>query len=317
MVQPLLKSLSGASLLAAALSALLLAATGCAPFDDPLLELDPAFRDSTLTAVPPGDQARVARVHFLESFGSYGCVSCPDAESRLAPYIHADAAGRAGPRRLVVVNYHVKFGSIADPWVTPAIQAWNDANGYASLPQAVMDGSNAAYGVRGKDVAFKEGEYDSLASRALRSDSLSWLELRLDTLGIAYDTSSPSMGRIRLRFEARNRGSAALGALDFRVLAVKNRPAAIRLYPTPWEVIVAEMTEADAQGRPLSLPALPGLTSKSFLVDLIVPSENGKHPNPPPLGPETLTDYALVVTARDRNGMVMNAGVYRYGPKAP
>jgi hypothetical protein len=287
---------------------------GCAPFDDPLLELDPALRDSSLAALPASEHRPAARMHILESFGSYGCVSCPDAESRLAPYIHADLGNPGYNPSLVVINYHVKFGSINDPWVTPSVQAWNDKQGYVSLPQAVMDGSNAPYGVREKDVAFKEGEYDSLVAGLKKADPKTWLDLRLDTAGIAYDTSAL---RIRLGFQARNLDTAALGPLDFRILVVKNKPTIIPFYPTPWEVIVVETADSDADGKKLTLAGLPALTAKSFSLDFPVPSENGKHLRPAPLGTETLSDYALIVLARDGKGLVLNVAAFKYGPKSP
>lgn len=288
---------------------------GCTLFDDPLQELDPALRDSTLIALPASERHPVVRKHILESFGSYGCVSCPAAETKLLPYIHPDVGGPAYDPALVVVNYHVKFGSIADPWVTPAIQAWNDKQGYVSLPQAVMDGSNAPFGIREKDVAFQSGEYDSLVARVKRSqsaDSLAWLDLRIDTAGIVYDTAA---GRIRFAFQARNLDTAALGPLEFRALVVKNKPALIPIYPTPWEVIVRELTDTDASGNKLAVAGLKTLTAKSFSLDLAVPSENGKHLRPAPLGPETLPDYALIVLAEDRNGLVLNVTAFRYGPE--
>ncbi|MDB5051624.1 MAG: hypothetical protein JWO30_4695 [Fibrobacteres bacterium] len=292
----------------------LLLLAGCDPFDDSLQELDPALRDSSLTALSPSEHRPVARMHILESYGSYGCVSCPDAESRLAPYIHAELGNPNYTPSLVVINYHVKFGSINDPWVTPSIQALNDRQGYVSLPQAVMDGSNAPYGVREKDVAFKEGEYDSLVSALRKTDPETWLDLRLDTAGIAYDTSAL---RIRFAFQARNLDTAATGPMDFRVLAVKNKPTIIPFYPTPWEVIVVETADQDASGKKLALAGLPALTAKTFSVDFPVSSENGKHLRPAPLGPETLSDYALIVLARDRNGLVLNVSSFKYGPKSP
>jgi hypothetical protein len=285
---------------------------GCGPFDDPLSELDPALRDSSLSTLPASAHRRASRMHILESFGSYGCVSCPEAESRLAPYIHADLGDAGYNPALIVINYHVKFGSIADPWVTPAIQAWNDAKGYVSLPQAVMDGSNAAYGVREKDVAFKAGEYDSLVARSKRADPGAWLELRLDTAGIVYDISA---GVILFSFQARNLDLAAFGPLDFRILVVKNKPAVIPIYTAPWEVIVREMTDLDAYGAKLALAALPALTAKRFQMALAVSSEADKHVRPPPLGTETLSDYALIVLAQDRDGVVVNVAAFRYQPQ--
>jgi hypothetical protein len=285
---------------------------GCDPFDDPLTELDPALRDSTLAAIPASEANPVARRHLLESYGSYGCVSCPDAEARLAPYFQADLGNPGYDPGLVVVNYHVKFGSIPDPWATPAVQAWHDRSGYVSLPQAVMDGSNAAFGIREKDVAFKEGEYDSLIARARRTASTTLLGLRLDSLGIAYDTSAD---RIGFRFEVRNLDRRALAAADFRVLVVKNKPAIIPIYPTPWEVIVMETGDTDADGKKLALAGLPALTSKEFRVSIAVPDEAGKHVRPPPLGPETLADYAVVVVARNANGTVLNVATAQYRPK--
>jgi hypothetical protein len=307
MDQPLLKT---AALLAAMAACALL--QGCGPFDDPLLELDPALRDSSLSSLPASAHRRVARRHILESFGSFGCVSCPEAESRLAPYIHPDAGHPGYNPALIVVNYHVKFGNIADPWVTPAIQAWNDARGYVSLPQAVMDGSNSAYGVREKDVAFKAGEYDSLVARSKRADPDTWLELLLDTAGIVYDTSARL---IRFSFQAGNLDLAGLGQLDFRVLAVKNKPAVIPLYTEPWEVIVREMTDEDAGGAKLALAALPALTAKRFQVAIAVSPETDKHVRPPPLGVESLSDYALIVLAQDREGVVVNVAAFKYRPQ--
>ena len=289
------------ALAAAALSA-------CSPFDDTLAELDPARRDSTLAALPASARGVVPRLHLLESFGSYGCVSCPEAESRLSPYIHAAPA----VGRIVVVNYHVKFGSIPDPWTTPATQAWNDAKGYVSLPQAVLDGANTPYGVREKDVSFKDGEYDTLAARARRADSVSYLELRIDTVGIVYDTVA---GRIRLSFQARNLGDSPAGPLAFRVLAVKNRPAIIPIYPTPWEVIVAQLATDAADGSPLALSSLGPLTAKTFSVEMAIGPETAKHVRPPPLGPETLADYAIVVAAQGRNGSILNVSAWKYAPR--
>jgi hypothetical protein len=297
------------SALAAALLYGTLFQGGCGLFDDPLLELDPALRDSTLSALPASEHRKVARGHILESFGSYGCVSCPEAETRLAPYIHG---GPGYNPALVVINYHVKFGSIPDPWVTPAIQAWSDGKGYVSLPQAVMNGSNAPYGIREKDVAFKAGEYDSLVARLGRTDPETWLGLRIDTAGIAYDTSA---GRIRFRFEVRNQDVSAMESMEFRVLVVKNKPAIIPIYPSPWEVIVMETSETDAAGAKLALAGLPALTAKTFSMELSVPSEKAKHVRPPPLGAETLPDYALIVVAQDRNGLVLNVSAHQYGPK--
>jgi hypothetical protein len=306
MVQPLLtrRACGVAALLAAFLG-------GCSLFDDPLLELDPGLRDSTLTALPASAHVPAMRRHILESYGSYGCVSCPDAEARLAPYFLAGLGSPLYDPDLVVVNYHLKF-SIPDPWVTPAIQAWGDRNGYVSLPQAVMDGSNAQYGIRPKDVAFKEGEYDSLIARAARTSKETWLDLRLDTAGIAHDTSA---GRIRFGFTVRNLDLQAAGAMDFRVLVVKNKPAIIPLYASPWEAIVAETADTDADGKSLALAGLPALTAKAFRIDIAVPSEAGKHVRPPPKGPETLVEYALIITVRGANGAVLNVAAHQYGPK--
>jgi hypothetical protein len=312
-LKPILALLGGLPLLArlvVPLTGLIFAA--CDPFHDSLEELDPALRDSTLAVVPASEPASVARLHILESFGSYGCVSCPEAESRLSPYMHAGSPGYRA--NLVVINYHVKFGTIADPWVTPAIQAWNDKKGYVSLPQAVMDGSNAAYAVREKDVSFRDGEYDSLAARAGRSESPASIDLRIDTAGIAYDTSA---GRVRFAFSVRNLAQEASGPLEFRALVVKNKPAVIPIYPTPWEAIVVETEAADASGNKLFLTRLESRTSKTFQLEIAVPSEAGKHVRQPPLGPETLPEYALLVLAQGPDGRVVNVVAYQYGPKRP
>lgn len=296
---------------AVAVSACLLGLGGCRLFNDADLELDPALRDSSLTAMSADELHPTIRYHLLESFGSFGCVSCPEAESRLSPYLHPELGNPAYDSRVFIVNYHVKFGTVPDPWVTPTIQGLNDALGYASLPQAVMDGSNAAYGIRETDVSFRNGEYDSLIARAGRADSSAWLELSLDSTLVRYDSSA---NRIRFRFVARNHGAAPLGPMDFRVLAVKNQSVAIPIYPTQWEAIVVEASDQDGTGKALSLAGLNSLTAKAFDMALTVTPEAPKHIRPPPLGPEPLSDYSLIVMARDRQGALLNVKAWKYRP---
>ena len=284
---------------------------GCSLFDDAVEELDPALRDSSLTLLSTSEQHPVVRYNLLESYGSFGCVSCPEAESRLSPYMHPELGNPAYNPRLVIVNYHVKFGSISDPWITPTVQSLHDALGYVSLPQAVMNGSNATYAIREKDVAFKIGEYDSLVARVGRTDSTAWLELVLDTNQIEYDSTA---NQIRFSFTARNHRSTALGSMDFRVLAVKNQSVRIPIYPSAWEAIVIEATQVDKFGNPLQLAGLSSLTAKTFPVALKVPQEAPKHVLPPPLGPEKLDHYAIVVVARDAQGKVLNLAFIKYRP---
>jgi hypothetical protein len=287
---------------------------GCRLFNDAELELDPALKDSTLTALPASAHQSVARLHLLETFGSYGCISCPEAEARLAPYYHGEKPTALYNPKLIVITYHVKFGSIPDPWVTPTIQALNDAKGYVSLPQAILNGSNSPFGIREKDVAFKSGEYDSLVSRLKLISSESWLNITLDKSRIVYDTSAK---RIKFPFTVNNQDKVAQAAMDFHILVVKNKPAIIPIYPTPWEVIVMERIDTDAEGKTMTLPALSALTAKTFSVDFTVPDEATKHVRPPPLGSETLSEYALIILAQDRNGTVLNVVTTQYGPKAP
>ncbi len=282
----------------------------CNPFGDPSLELDPALSDSTLAVLADSEHFQVVRRHILESFGSFGCVSCPDAEAKLLPYFHPELNSPGYNPNLVVVTYHVKFGTLNDPWVTSATQARYDQSFANSLPQATMDGSNAQFGIRETDVRYKLGEYDSLVYRLRILPPLTYLDLRLDTIGSAYDSIT---GVMIVRFAVLNRDTVSQGPLSFRVLAVKNLSVKSPFYPIPWEVIVAETTDRDSSGRSLIAGGLPPLTAKSFTAALTLPPESGK--NPPPPNPENPADYALIVVAKNGQGIVQNVVFLKYGPK--
>jgi hypothetical protein len=288
-----------------------LTTAGCL-FDDALVELDPAtlLDDGSLDTLDVSQNVRVPRQHVLESFGAYACPSCPDAEERLATYMHAAPGSAAYSPDLIVVNYHVAFpGTLTDPWITPATQARHDQFGFTSLPQVKLNGSNAPYGIREKDVRYLQGEYDSLIRRRTRVDSLTWLDLRIDTSH--YDSATQ---RLTATFTVLNRASAARGALTFRVVAVKNKSVTVFVAPNhPWETIVTETTDRDSAGAMLSVPGLPGLRSKTFTVSLTIPPETTRTPTPAVL--ENPADYALVVFARNSQGLIENAATRGYDPQ--
>lgn len=299
--------------LAVACLALLLG--GCRGlFDDTLAELDPSLRDSSLTALPAAEHFAVTRGHLLESFGSFGCVSCPGAEDRLIPYLHPEIGGAAYDSQLVIVNYHVKFGSITDPWVLPAGQAVNDAYGFTSLPQVVMDGSNSAYGIREKDADFSKGDYDTLVARMRRNTNVTLLDLRLDTASFAYDSARALAS---FRFRVLNRDEAATGPLALRALFAKNRAVTIPIYAHPWETIVTAVVDADSSGHAMALASLPALSAKAFTVSAPLPPEGPKHVVPPPGGPENPGGYALILVVKDEKGVVVNTSAYHFHPVLP
>jgi hypothetical protein len=314
MDHPLLKK-RYRGLRAAGTAAVFFAVTGllcsCIPFDDPLEEIDPALiHDSSFVYLPAAENFPVARGHILESFGAYACSNCPGAEAKLEPYLDSALPGHVP--RLVIVNYHVNFpGAPADPWITSATQARNDQFGFTSLPQVKMNGANAPYGIREKEVRYAQGEYDSLIRRLRIEDTLTWLDLRLDTAASRYDSASR---RMNVRFTAYNRGLTAQPALSFRVLAVKNKAVVIPIYPNhPWGVIVAETTEQDSAGSLMVLSAMPPLTAKSYRVQLQIPLETER--NPAPAIPENPAHYAIVLFAKDATGKVKNVVSWRFSPE--
>ena len=279
----------------------------CLSFNDPLQEIDPAL---AFTPLAPSESHTVTRRHILESFGAYGCASCPDAESRLAPYL--DTTSALYRSDLIVVNYHVAFPStLIDPWITPATQARNDGFGFTSLPQVKLDGSNTPFGIREKDVRFAQGEYDSLIQRLRLGETQTWLDFAIDTVASGYDSAAR---RLEVRFTVFNRSTAARGALSFRVLAVKNKPVTIPTLPNhPWEVIVAQTTVSDTAGAALTLAGMPALTAKSWVTRLAVPLETER--TPAPATPENPSDYAVIVFAQDGSGIVQGVTVWRFSPK--
>lgn len=280
-------------------AALLLAA--CTPFDDPLLEIDPALvRDSSFTDLAPSESRRVARKHLLESFGAYGCPSCPDAEARLEPYLRPGETAAFHPG-LVIVNYHVIFQGAVDPWITAGTQARYARYGFTGLPQVKMNGSNKPYGVRESEVRFQSGEYETLISRVPRDDS-TWIELRLDSAATFYDSVAQ---RWEVGLTLLNRAATAQGPFAVRVLAVKNKSVVIPSLPNhPWEVIVAEITDKDTSGAPLTLARMPSLSAKSWRARLAVGPETSRAPAP--TQPENPRDYALVLFVENGAGLVQN-----------
>jgi hypothetical protein len=288
------------------LIAAILLGAGCL-FDDPLQELDP---EASFEVVPAGDNTRVLRGHILESFGAYACASCPDAEGKLVPYIHPALGSPAYNPRLVVVNYHVAFpGTLVDPWITPGTQARHDQLGFTSLPQVKLNGSNQPYEIREKDVLYANGEYDSLVARLRLVDSLTWLDLRVDTAH--YDSSAR---RMTVRFTALNRSDTAIEGASFRVLAVKNRSVVIPILPNhPWEVIVAETTNQDASGKPLTVARIPAHRSRSWVATMTLPPESAK--SPPPQNLENPAEYAMIVFVMDAAGVVQNVTTRNYSPQ--
>jgi hypothetical protein len=296
-------------------SAALLWVTSCIrPFDDTLSELDPALIDSSLSPLPISEGRAAPRGHILESFGAFGCVSCPGAEARLSPYIHPELGAANYDSMIFIINYHVKFGTIRDPWVIPAAQAVNDRKGFTSLPQAVMDGSNAPYGIREKDVDFAQGEYDTLVARAHRLRDSAFLDLRLDTASWSYDSAA---GRARFAFEAMNLSEEAAGPIAFRVLFVKNQSVAIPIYAHRWEVIVTGVADQDSNGVIMAVAGLQARTAKRYGLSVALPSEAPNHVTPPPGGPENPGAYALLLVAENNTGGLLNVRAYRYHPAAP
>jgi hypothetical protein len=283
---------------------------GCL-FNDPLEELDPAtLENAAFDTLASGENYSVARMHILESFGAYACSYCPDAELRLAPYTQSGSTAPGYNPRLVVVNYHVAFpGTLVDPWITTGTQARYNALGFSGLPQVKMNGSNARYGIREKNVLYIQGEYDSLVSRLRLDDSLTMLDLRIDTT--LYDSVTR---RFTVRYTLFNRSSSPRGALSLRVLVVKNRSVVIPTLPThAWEVIVAETTDKDSSGADLALPGMAGLRSRTWVSTVTLKDETTL--SPPPPNPENPEDYAVVVFVRDLKGIVQNVASRHYAPE--
>ena len=309
MDHPLLKSRRGFWIPAFAGMTALVLIGGCLTFNDPNLELDPArIGDLTLTPLIAAEHYKVQRKFILESFGSFGCTNCPDAEGHLLPYIRADLNSPLYNHRLVVVNYHVNFGAAKDPWITAGTQVRYDQSFANSLPQVTLNGSNTAFGIRETDVRYPQGEYDSLVARLRRLDSMTYLDLRLNA--VAYDSLSHKMN---VRFTVFNRDSIAQSALSFHVLVVKNLPVKIPLYPNNnWEAIVSETSDKDASGKAMVLKSLAGLNSKTYSASLAITPEASDQTNP--LGLENPRDYAVVVVAKNGDGVVQNVASYRYHP---
>lgn len=292
---------------AAALAAACL--SGCL-FDDPVRELDPALLDdASFDTLPASASYRVARGHILESFGAYSCPSCPEAEKRLSPYLYAEPGDPEYVPGLVIVNYHVLFSPASDPWVTPGTQARHDQFGFTSLPQVKLNGGNTPYGIQESSVP--KDDYDSLlrrVPRVHRADSLTWLDLRVDTA--VYDSVTD---RMTIRVTVFNRAEAPRGGLSVRVLVVKNRSVVIpTLQSHPWEVIVTETTDRDSSGSSMSLAGMAGLRAKTWVTSVSLPPETTKSPPPPIL--ENPADYAVIAFVRNTAGVVQNVTTRNFSP---
>jgi hypothetical protein len=142
-------------------------------------------------------------------------------------------------------------------------------------------------------------------------DSLSWLDLRVDTA--AYDSAPRQM---TIRFTVLNRSTAPRGGVSLRVIAVKNKPVVIPVLPNhPWEVIVTVTTDKDSSGQAMTLPGIAGLRAKSWVATVTLPNEPALNPAPP--NPENPANYAIVVFVRDISGVVQNVAVRNYSPELP
>ncbi len=292
----------------AALGIVAALAGGCL-FDDPV-EQDPSlFEDASFDTLPASESYRVTRGHILESFGAFNCSKCPGAEEKLSRYLHPAVDPSVYNPNLVIVNYHVIFSGVTGTWVTPATQARYEQFGFVSLPQVKMNGANAPYGIRETDVPHLQGEYDTLIRRLDRLDSLSWIDLRVDTAG--YDSAA---GRMTVAVTLLNRATDARGGVSVRVLAVKNRPTTIQ-GSHPWEVIVAETSDADSSGAQMRLPGMAGLRAKTWVAAMDIPAESTR--TPPTSSPENPADYAIVAFVRDAGGIVLNVASRNYAPQAP
>jgi len=294
-------------------------------FNDPVQELDPRIINPNDSLYPlPADtlnQVLAKKIHIVESFGSYGCVNCPDAEAILSPYFiqEVDTAGKYNPA-LVVINYHIKFSPTKDQWITANTQSVYDGYNYQnSLPELRADGSNSQYGfsenIGGQ---WKTGLIDSLLQKIKFADTLSRLRLSVDTSSISWDTTNFSIG---FSFSAQNQDSGNINGLSFRIAISKNLPVRFDHNGSEvlWEAIVVEASEYDFSNNPLVINNLAALEKKTFSIKITVPDEAKNKVNSPSWGTnlseiEKITNYALIIIAKDQTGIVQNVLTYNYNP---
>ena len=285
---------------------------GCSRiFDDPVEELDPGLKGAQEISLDR--RLPVKRKHVVESFGAYGCSSCPDAERALVPYLFADSGKARVDSNLYIVNYHVKFSGFKDPWVTQGTQRIYDRYGYRSLPQVRLNGSNQPYGFRESDLPVVE--YNALIKSRVQHlpesrHALEWVpqELKFDKSTSTYSVT----------FTYGNRDSVAVAGIGFRLLVVKNEPV-YSPYPgqenVPWEVIVVDVIEDDAEGVPLFITKLNAFYEKTFYLNFILSEDVGKYlDRVPDGGPEPVEAYALLLLVFDTQGRILNAVDYQYRP---
>jgi len=296
-------------------------------FDDPLQEFDPQRVGQQNIVLSSADHYAVKKINILETFGSYGCVNCPPAESTLSPYYSKELVSLGKyDSSLIVVTYHVKFGSDSDPWITPNTQTVYNAYSYqTTLPEIRLNGSNSRYGFSENIAAqWKEGMMDTLLSRRTNFGSTTFIEIVIDSQSVTYDTSQ---FEIRFNVKILNRSLADLSNLSLRILAAKNRPVTflddrrspIKIY-TYWEVVVLECIESDPNGNPFVINNLPALRGIEQSVRLILFDEKAKQipssrwwKNISQLEP--LSSYAIVVLIKNEQGIIENAAAHQYAPQ--
>ena len=279
-------------------------------FDDPVLELNPN-RNERVSNLRPQDHYMVTKVDVLESFGAFGCVSCPEAEEELIPFYHPGNSD-FNPN-LLVVNYHSPFNSpIKDNWVTPATESVYNLYGFTSLPQVILNGSNTFYGFQEKDLPFQE--YRSLLQKLKSSENESYLEIQIDTSSLVYGESAFT---VEFDFDVLNRSLQPISGVTYRVLAVKNQPVTHPKWEgVSWEVIVTGVSSQDSKGQELAAPQLAALTRASYSVKISLPNEFDLHFPPLPVEDvEKIRGYALLVIAFGNNQKSLNAVAYQYNPE--
>jgi len=287
---------------------------GCSKiFNDTVEELDP--NRLSQSKLDPDDKPQIIRKSILESFGNFGCVSCPEAELILSHYIHGSLSESIEvDTNLIIVNYHSDFSSpLKDPWETSNVEKISDLYGFTSLPQIKLNGNNSQYGFREINVDIDTEYHSLIKSRHGKVDAAAF-KMSIDSGSIVYTDSSISFA---LRIE--NGSSDTLENLSLKILAVKNIPV-YAPYPgmqnVPWEVIVVDVLTKDVQNSDLFIPDLEGLSFVTFNILFQLPDESEKHlPAPPPEGIEGIKNYAIIVMASDLNGIVQNVLAYQYKPQ--
>src|SRR5690606_32158146 len=101
--------------------------------------------------------------------------------------------------------------------------------------------------------------------------------------------------------------------LSLQALAVKNRSFPYYYPNHAWETVVAETANRDSGGVLMTLPGMAGLRAKTWVVRMAIPLENERVPAPSPL--EIPANYAVVVFARNAQGVVQNVAAWNYDPE--